>query len=782
MRLISAALAVALTPAFVVLPTISFAAAADAPRPVAPKVVSTPISGIDPAAASREARAGRSLATGRAAGASSLTATSDAARSVAGANRAVQARAADRVTSVLTPEQTRPRFTVAGISWARTTDLSADDVTVQVRIKEAAGWSAWELLPVPDDGPEAGTAEAVGARLGTTPIVSEGGTGIQVRVDTPRGRTLPDLSVTTIDPGTSPADDDLAARTPAATASAATAQPTIVTRAQWGADERLRGGKTLSSTIKAITIHHTAGTNDYTPETAAAQVRGIYAYDTQGLGWADIAYNFLVDKWGRVYEGRAGSITEPVRGAHSMGFNTDTMGIAAMGNYETTSAPTAMVDSLAKVAGWKLSQYGVSPTATSQLTSQGGTGAKYAAGVTVSLPSLHAHQNTSYTLCPGKYLYPLMGTIRSKAAAYATAPPPITTPPPPAPVTTSKLYAAYGKLTLAAGATGWPVRDLQLELNRRGYAVGTADGDFGAQTTAGVSAFQKAARVPVTGTVTANEWKALSGLSYTRVLALTAAPRVGFNSDGRGDALGRTSTGDLVLYPVIGSTIGTPVKVGTGWGGFAQVLSPGDWDGDRFSDVLALTRTGDVWLYRGDGRGRFKSGKVKVGSGFTTTTLLVAPGDWTGDRKPDLLARKANGELWLLTGSGTGGFAGTARKIGTGWQVFTDIATPGDVNGDGRADLLARTKTGLLYLYLGTGAGTGTGTGYRPGQVVGQGWGGFAAILSTGDVTGDGVPDLMARTVTNTTYLYAGNGRGAVSSGRKLSAPWAATTQLFGVR
>ncbi len=685
------------------------------------------------------------------------------------------------MTSVLTGEQTRPRFTVAGVSWARTTELSAHDVSVQVRIKEAAGWSAWELLPIPDDGPEPGTAEAVGARLGTTPIVSEGGTGIQVRVDTPRGRPLPDLSVTTIDPGTSPADDDLSAKTPAASASAAAAQPTIITRAQWGADERLRGSKTLSSTVKAITIHHTAGTNDYTPESAAAQVRGIYAYDTQGLGWADIAYNFLVDKWGRVYEGRAGSMTEPVRAAHSMGFNTDTMGIAAMGNYETTSAPTAMVDSLAKVAGWKLSQYGVSPSGTSQLTSQGGTGAKYAAGVTVALSSIHAHQNTSYTLCPGKYLSPLMGTIRSKAAAHVTTPAPIPTPPP-APVATSKLYDAYGKLTLAAGATGWSVRDLQLELNRRGYAVGAADGDFGARTAAAVTAFQKAARVSVTGTVATNDWKALSGLRYTRVLTLTATPRDGFNSDGRGDALGRTRTGDLILYPVIGSTIGSPVKVGSGWGGFAQVLSPGDWDGDRFSDVLGLTRTGDVWLYRGDGRGRFKAGKVLVGSGFTTTTLLIAPGDWTGDGKPDLLARKANGELWLLTGSGTGGFAGSARKVGTGWQIFGDIATPGDLDGDGRADLLARTRTGLLYLYLGTGAGTGTGTGYRPGQVIGHGWGGFASIWSTGDVTGDGKPDLLGRTSTNLTYVYAGTGRGTVYSGRPLNAPWAATTQLFGVR
>ncbi len=311
MRLISAALAVALTPAFVALPTVSFAAA-DTPRPVAPKVVNTPISGIDRAAAQREDRAGRHLATGIAA---SVGVTSDAARS------ATAATPVGRVTSVLTPEQSRPRFSVAGISWASSTDLSADDVTVHVRVKEATGWSGWELLPVPDDGPEAGTAEAVGARLGTTPIVSEGGTGIQVRVDTPRGRTLPDLQVTTIDPGTSPADDDLTARAPAAAASAAAAQPTIITRSQWGADESLLGSKTLSSTVKAITIHHTAGTNDYTPESAAAQVRGIYAYDTQGLGWADIAYNFLVDKWGRVYEGRAGSITEPVRGAHSMGFS-----------------------------------------------------------------------------------------------------------------------------------------------------------------------------------------------------------------------------------------------------------------------------------------------------------------------------------------------------------------------------------------------------------------------------------------------------------------------------
>jgi hypothetical protein len=449
MRLISAALAVALTPVFVALPTVSFAQA-DAPRPVAPKVTSTPISGIDTRHAPRLKTSGVSR----------------------------------RALAVLTGERPVRQFTVAGVSWARGAGLRADDIEVQVRLKESSGWTDWEPLPVADDGPDTASGEAAAARVGTTPIVSEGATGIQVRVDTPGGRSLPDLRVTTIDPGRSPADDDLVRQPPAASAAAAAVQPTIITRAQWGADESLRGSMTLNSTVKAVTIHHTAGTNTYTQETAAAQVRGIYAYDTLGLGWSDIAYNFLVDKWGRIYEGRAGSITKPVRGAHAMGFNTDTMGISAIGNYETATAPAAMVDALARVAGWKLSQYGVDPGGTTRLTSQGGTGTKYAAGTTATLPTVHAHLNTSYTLCPGKYLYPQMATIRSKADLYAA----YSSTAGPAPVPTAKLYATYGSLTLQAGSTGWAVRDLQLELNRRGFSVGTADGAYGPMTTAGVTA------------------------------------------------------------------------------------------------------------------------------------------------------------------------------------------------------------------------------------------------------------------------------------------------------
>ena len=739
MRLISAALAVALTPVFVALPTVSFAAP-DPARPVAPKVSNVAIGGVDRAAL----------------------------------EKAPTAAPAAVWPEVFTAERSAARFTVAGVSWARSSTVKPHEVSVRMRVKQSSGWTAWEQLGIPDEGPDTTSAEASRARVGTSPLVTSGATAIQVRVDTATGATPTDLKVSTIDPGTSPADDDLTRSAPAASASAAALQPTIITRAQWGADESLRGSTTLSSTVKAITIHHTAGSNTYTQDTAAAQIRGIYAYDTKTLGWADIAYNFLVDKWGRIYEGRAGSITKAVRGAHAMGFNTDTMGVAALGNYETASAPAAMVDGLAKVAGWKLTQYGVNPSGKATLTSQGGTGTKYGAGVTATLDAIHPHQSTSYTLCPGQYLTPQLATLRTKASNYAR----YSTLSGPPPVTTSGLYAAYGSLTLKAGSTGPAVRDLQTELNRRGFNVSTADGVFGQMTTAGVTAFQKAARLQVTGVVAANDWKALSGLAYTTIAppAVTTVP--GFDGDGRGDVMGRTATGDLYYYPTGLSSIGKPVRIGPGWNVFDVVLSPGDWTGDGRSDVLARKPSGDLYLYRGNGKGGFTGAGTAIGRGWQVFDAVVAPGDWNGDRKADLLARKPSGELLLYAGNGTGGFASAGRKVATGWQLLSEIITPGDFTGDGRVDLLGRKRTGELYLYPGTGTGS-----YQPGRLIGGGWQKFNTVLSTGDLTGDQRADLIARTPGGLNYVYAGNGSGGFATGaRPLTVTWGATTRIFGVR
>jgi hypothetical protein len=495
MRLVSAALAVALTPAFVAPPTVTFGSA-DTRHPVSPKVVSTAISGVDQAEIS----------------------TSPGAPAPAAAARTQQVSEPDAASrpEVLTRKRATARFTVAGVSWSPTSAVASTDVTVNVRVNEDSGWTAWETMAVTDSGPDPKTAEATNARVGTDPLVSSGATGIQVRVDTATGVTPPDLLVTTIDPGTSPADD-LTSTAPAGSASAAALQPAIITRARWGADETLRKALTYNASVKAITIHHTAGVNGYTQAGTAALVRGIYAYDTRTLGWADIAHNFLVDKWGRVYEGRAGSITRAVRGAHAMGFNADTMGVSAIGNYETTAAPAVMVDAMARVAGWKLSQFGVNPGGKVVLTSQGGAGAKFAAGVKATLDAIHAHQNTSSTACPGTFLYAQMGTIRAKAANYARTSSTTAPKPAPASVPSAKLFATYGTLTLTAGSSGQAVRDVQLELNRRKFSTGVADGIFGPNTRAGVVAYQKAAQLRVTGVIAANDWKALSGLPYTKV-------------------------------------------------------------------------------------------------------------------------------------------------------------------------------------------------------------------------------------------------------------------------
>lgn len=754
-RLLSASLAaLAITPVFVALPTVSFAST-HAPHPVVPRVQSTAIRGVD-AVAKGQLR-----------------------------NRLVL-RAGHSV-STLTPVQERARFTVAGVSWARTASIPSSDVIVQLRVREDSGWSDWETPGVTDEGPQGGTNESTTARLGTNPLVTDGATAIQVRVDTTNGQPLPDVQVTTINPGTSSADDDLVAHTPAASASAAALTPTIITRQQWGADESLRGPTTYNTTVKAITIHHTASSNDYTEATAAAQIRGIYAYDTKGLGWSDIAYNFLVDKFGRIYEGRAGSITLPVRGAHAMGFNTNTMGVAALGNYQTATPPAVMVDSLAKVAGWKLSQYGVDPTATTQLTSAGGTGTKFAAGVVATLTTINAHQNTSYTLCPGQYLFPMMATIRSKAALYAR----YSSTSGPAPITTANLFAAYGTLTLASGSTGYPVRDLQIELNRRGLAAGTPDGAFGASTVTAVKAFQKAAYLTITGKVTANDWRALSRLSYVQtappppppvVTPVSTRPIVGFNADGIGDVLGRTTAGDLYFYPAKVGGIGTPVRISGGWNIYSQVISPGDVTGDRISDLIAITPTGVTYLFKGNGKGGLQAGSTLLSKYWSGYTELLAPGDWTGDGKADLMARKANGELWMVAGDGKGWFPGAWRRIGVGWQMFSQVITPGDVTGDGHADLMARTPEGKLYLYRGTGVTTPTASGISSGTVLSVGWQVFNTVLSTGDLTGDGKADLIGRTPANVDYVYAGTGKGTFAKAVKFIAPWGATTRITAVR
>ncbi|MFE9632191.1 peptidoglycan recognition protein [Streptomyces sp. NPDC006463] len=192
-------------------------------------------------------------------------------------------------------------------------------------------------------------------------------------------------------------------------------RPRIVTRKGWGADESLREkGFLYTNTVKAAFVHHSASGNNYACKDAPAVLRSLYRYHVLSSGWRDFGYNFAVDKCGTVYEGRAGGVSNPVLGAHTMGFNADSMGVAVLGTYTSTAPPAAAVEAVARLTAWKLGLFGRDPRAKTTLKSGGGN--LYAKGTNVKMNVISGHRDGFATECPGKKLYGKLPTTRTSSA------------------------------------------------------------------------------------------------------------------------------------------------------------------------------------------------------------------------------------------------------------------------------------------------------------------------------------------------------------------------------
>ncbi|MGZ6887061.1 MAG: N-acetylmuramoyl-L-alanine amidase [Acidimicrobiia bacterium] len=208
---------------------------------------------------------------------------------------------------------------------------------------------------------------------------------------------------------------------PSATAGATgVAMPGIISRAEWGADESLRLSNCpeppdISTNVTIAVVHHTGGNNNYGPGDTPAIVRGLYGYATQTLHYCDTHYNFFVDRYGQIFEGRAGSVWDPVRAAHTTGMNTGSVGVALIGNFETSPVPAVAVDALERLLAWKLNWHGVDPTRTVDYTTISGTD-RWPAGSTHTLPYIVGHRDPGQTDCPGQYLYDLLPAIRLDVA------------------------------------------------------------------------------------------------------------------------------------------------------------------------------------------------------------------------------------------------------------------------------------------------------------------------------------------------------------------------------
>lgn len=192
---------------------------------------------------------------------------------------------------------------------------------------------------------------------------------------------------------------------PGASVQYGTFGPTIFSRADWGANESWSRSTSRSNEMRSVIVHHTAGTNYYAKSESPQVMRGIYSYHTRTLGWADVGYNVIVDKYGQIFEGRQGGLHVHKTGAHAYGFNTGSFGISVMGDYTNISVPDAALRSIATLAAWKLNGVFVEGVHETALYPNVSAAGNIRRSGNVVLPRLIGHRDVNYTSCPGDRFY-----------------------------------------------------------------------------------------------------------------------------------------------------------------------------------------------------------------------------------------------------------------------------------------------------------------------------------------------------------------------------------------
>lgn len=586
---------------------------------------------------------------------------------------------------------------VVGAAWEEGALREGD--RLELRVRRDGVWQPWDEMDVDaaDHGPDPETAEGRASRPGTLPVVVEGEAS-QVRVVTSRA-TAPSVEVTFVDPGTSDADAEVGTRA-AGSASAAAVRPTILTRRDWGADETLRKGTPDYGQVQVGFVHHTVGTNTYSAEQVPAILRGIYDFHVNGRGWNDIGYQFLVDRFGRTWEGRYGGVDKAVVGAQAGGFNSGSFGASVMGDFTSAAVPSAVTTALTNLFAWKFTLHGIPATGRVPVSD-------------VLFDRISGHRDANQTSCPGARLYEQVPALRTAVAE-------------------------------RIGSRSPSVLHGSVDVGGTTDVLSRADGATSARSAATV--LRSASPQPVRdGVRIGTGWNALRHIVLSPDLT----------GDGRADVLAVSpATSAVRVYAGNGAGGFAGMKErGSGWNGVARLVASGDRTGDGRADLLAVRADGALVLYPGDGAGWVRAGRV-VATGFAALRSVTDAGDVTGDGLRDLLTVSTGDVLELWPGTSDGAVAAPVRW-GTGWQGL-DQVTSADLDGDGRrGDLLVRQADGRMRSYF------ADGTGRLPRMnTFGNGWGGLDSLGTGPDWTGDGVPDLLARvTATGDLRLYAGTGQ-----------------------
>lgn len=709
-----------------------------------------------------------------------------------------------------TPTTSR-EFTMLGVTW-QTMPAGA---SAQVRVRTAAGWQAWQTLQN-----EATSNE--GGRQGTEAVHVGDAIAAEARIVAPATTTVRSTGARLSLIDSRVLEGDGASRATvqaAATSSAVPAQPSMVTRAEWGADESLLSYNgagcvpaSIDTTIKAAIVHHTAGTNSYTASQSASIMRGIYAYHVKDRGWCDIGYNILVDKYGTIFEGRHGGVVNPVHGAHATSWNTDTVGVSVMMNSSQAKQSPEAMSAVSRILAWKLAGNYRTPTSTLTLAGK-------------SINRIARHGDVMSTSCPGTNITAYMPTLRQDVAnrmsgwqnsliykAYVGAggeaklgPVHVMERPWNGGRTTTftngGIYQTPENVTRQLGKSadaryrtgdsfaqlGWPTTSTTTTAYgsvvrfQKGSIHTSAKGSF--LTVLVIDAWLRAnpAQATALGAPTAAMTRGSDGTLYqsfvngkvrslngrTTVTLNTSAPATGNNmalmgdqtKDRRADIVAASSTGKLTWFITTTTGVAGSPRSGSELKGSYDWLSHvPDADGDGYSELVARRSDGTLWAWNGRGQGQYVNAHMIGIRGWNTLRDLTVIPDMTHDGLPEIVGLNPQGSLVRYDLRRDLSVMRTSTVI-TGWGSMKQIATVGDVRSAGVVDILAVDANGYLSTYHGTAQGGLSGQR----TVISRGWHPYVDLRSSGDHDADGRWDLVARGTTGNMYKYRNLGNNSWS-------------------
>ena len=605
-------------------------------------------------------------------------------------------------------------FLVAGFSWTGSAELPTG-TQIYLRVREDGQWSDWYLNQASDAGRDDGTG-----LQGTDEFVTGGADAVQASVVSPSGELPADLNLAMV-PGqptgeeqvdasdletveaepTDVAESDttsssssalgpIAQQTDSPTAATTAAQTStgsttggsaispaaatllaatttanslpvpVTTRSEWGANESYMTWTREYYEADHVVVHHTAGTNSYTASQSASIVRGIYYYHAVTLGWGDIGYNFLVSKYGQVFEGRSGSLASApgkmVAGGHALGVNNGTMGISMMGDYTSTSPTSAQLNAVGKMAGWFLARQGITSSTGSSSFVMGSPSAliKYPKGSTQNFTYIFAHRDVNYTTCPGDVGYSKMGQIRSIAQ--------------------TEIASYRGGTTTSASSTTATAHTNTIYLNNAWSSTAGTVFSYGSSTSQmvtgdwdgnGTDTFARRDGNLIGFRSTNTTGESLRTFAYG---AVTDELLVGDWDGNRTDSLA-VRRGNL--FYIKNSMYGGSSDKTVSYGHPGDEVYVGDWDGDGV-DTLAVRRDNTYYI-----KNSISSGQADKVISYGTASDEILIGDWNGDGKDTFAVRRGN--LYYVKNSLSSGQADKVQAYGR----TSDKVVTGDWDGNG---------------------------------------------------------------------------------------------------